>query len=219
MRDDIIIQNLTEAFEVIKDRYPTKKESIINCIIETEKFDGDLAMDMWYYVLQNNKDSLKTKDGVEDLINALFFRLNVKYSKGLCYENTCNDCFDHLFPYILQKKEIIELIFLNSYDAGYSEYYSYYIPAFIACILLTEDTTAVKIFMESICQNKNLVNITIGGLIRKTYEAIERVYSYPNEFKRKYKITSNVKEVLLSSLNMIENEEDRAECTIAFLSI
>ena len=37
MNNEIILQSLTEAFEIIKDSWDTKKEAIINCIVETEK--------------------------------------------------------------------------------------------------------------------------------------------------------------------------------------
>ena len=50
MDKDTVIRNLCDAFETIKDSWETKKDAIINCIVETELYDGDLAMDMWLYI-------------------------------------------------------------------------------------------------------------------------------------------------------------------------
>ena len=43
MNSNIIKQSLTESFEVWKDSWETKKESVIKCIEKTEACDGDLA--------------------------------------------------------------------------------------------------------------------------------------------------------------------------------
>lgn len=51
MDNSFIIQSLADAFETIKDSWATKRNAIIDCIVETEKYDGDLAMDMWLYIL------------------------------------------------------------------------------------------------------------------------------------------------------------------------
>ena len=37
MNNEIILQSLTDSFEVLKDSWETKKESIIACIVETER--------------------------------------------------------------------------------------------------------------------------------------------------------------------------------------
>ena len=51
MDNGIILQSLTDAFEVLKDSWATKKEALIHCIVETEVYDGEIAMSMWQYIL------------------------------------------------------------------------------------------------------------------------------------------------------------------------
>ena len=51
MDKEIIIRNLCDAFEVIKDSWETRKEAICRCITGMVKYDPDIAMDMSYTLL------------------------------------------------------------------------------------------------------------------------------------------------------------------------
>ena len=58
MENNIVLQSLIESFEVIKDSWETKKGAIIDCIVETENYDGSLSMDMWLYILNKEGENV-----------------------------------------------------------------------------------------------------------------------------------------------------------------
>lgn len=72
MNNEIILQSLKESFEILKDSWETRNEAIVNCIVETEAIDGDMAMDMWNYILEkiqnSNADSIIPENEIEPYI-------------------------------------------------------------------------------------------------------------------------------------------------------
>ena len=161
MGNDIVLQSLTEAFEIIKDSWESKKEAIINCIVEAEKYDGDLAMDMWLYILNKEGEhffddgsryiyfgrNIKFEQCIGDIFKAFFYTYEENESPHLM----CKVLFDHIVPYLIKKDKLLEILF-ESDNMGYctriitdysscSEilYKNEFIPALIACILLIDN--------------------------------------------------------------------------------
>ena len=55
--------------------------------------------------------------------------------------------------------------------------------------------------------------------MRESCGFVKTVYDNIDEYKKKYKLSNQTKEILLNFINSISNKEDRAKCTIAFLSL
>ncbi len=162
MDNSFIIQSLTDAFETIKDSWATKRNAIIDCIVETEKYDGDLAMDMWLYILK--KEGKYQSDYVRENV---YFGLDTKFKQCIGdvfkaffekyeeYESPrlmCKVLFDHIVPHIIKKDELLEILFERSDNMGYctetfksdypfsqEPYKNEFIPALIACIFLIDN--------------------------------------------------------------------------------
>lgn len=222
MNNEIILQSLTEAFEVLKDSWDTKKESIIACIVETEHYDGDLAMDMWLYILQNNQDSLKDLDASESLIHEVihyFCERNEKYNNLDRY--ICHAILEHIAPHMIRKDNLIDYIFGRTINAGYSiKNTGYeYIPMLIGVILLIGQAQVVRTLIESISRNTICENISVGELfIKANYYIKNEIQGNLDIFGKEFTISNEVKMSLFDSLDLIKDKEMRAECTIAFLS-
>ncbi len=222
MNNEIILQSLTEAFEVLKDSWDTKKESIIACIVETEHYDGDLAMDMWLYILQNNQEYLKDIELSDSLIHDVircFCEKNEKFCNLDRYD--CHAIMEHIAPHLIRNEKLIDHIFGKAINAGYSIKYngSEYIPMLIGVILLIGQAQIVRTLIESISRNNNWEKISVGELFLKAKYYIKEEIQYNSEiFGKEYTISNEVKMSLLDSLDIIKDKEIRAECTIAFLS-
>ena len=223
MNNEIILQSLTESFEVLKDSWETKKESIIACIVETEHYDGDLAMDMWLYILQENQESLKVIDYSDSLVHEVirhFCERNEEY--GSLDRYSCHAIMEHIAPHMIRKDNLIDYIFGKTINAGYSIKHTgnEYIPMLIGVILLIGHAQVVRTLIESISQNNNLEDISVGELFLKAkYYIREEIQHNLDIFGKKYTISNEVKMSLLDSLDIIKDKEMRAECTIAFLSL
>lgn len=219
MNKDIILQSLTESFEALKDSWELNKESIIDCIFETEKYDGNVAMEMWLYILSNNSTQLISKELVEDLI------VKVLYKFRIDYERWSGDYYDvramlyHIVPYMINNYELMRTIFKDTINAGFCDTFHDCIPACIAGIFLINKPESVKFLMNQLVNNEYLIDISLGELMRKSCDCVKSVYNNIDEFKKKYKVSNQTKEILLNSINSMSNKGDRAKCTIAFMSI
>lgn len=223
MNNDIIIQSLTESFEILKDSWSTKKEAIINCIVETELYDGSLAMDMWLYILKKNEKLLDSEEQTKCLVYDVIKRFYNKHERYCNTELVCKVLIEHIAPHIIHKEDLIYEIFGNAYNAGYVDdgafaHFSNYIPMLIACIFLQENAKIVSLLMKYLSQNKNMKDVSIGKLLIDANGFIEVIQRYEEKFQRLYKVTPQVKDALLSSLDVIQDPEIKAECTIAILS-
>ena len=248
MDNNIVLQGLTESFEIIKDSWETKKEAIINCIVETEKYDGDLAMDMWLYILNKEgehicKDGSKfvffgNNDKMEECIGNVFKAFFYKYEEYESPSLMCKVLFEHIVPHIIKKDKLLEILFDGSDNMGYCteifetlysnrQYKNEFIPALIGCIFLLDNPIVSLKIIDYMINCSNLCSwsyhkdsaISVGKLIRISKEYIQSVYNNKEDFDKEYVITNRVKEALLSSLDKIEDAENRAEFTIEILSL
>jgi len=218
MNKDIILQSLTESFEILKDLWDTKKETIINCIVETEAYDGDLAMDMWLYVLQANKTILKTQEGVDEMITAVLERFQHKYNYyGTQFEYGA--LLEHVTPHMVLKEELVKTIFEESKNAGASTAFlcDYLLPACISGLLLQDCPQTINVMIKSMANNKMMSERSLSELIRKAYGFVELVYQ-DSDFNEKYHISANVKNILLQCRELIKDVHDRADYTITILA-
>lgn len=219
MNKEIIFQSLTESFEALKDSWEINKESIVDCIIETEKYDGNVAMDMWLYILNKNAALLKSKETAEDLITKVLYKFRIYYEKWLGDDYTIRAMLYHVVPYMVNNNELLKIIFKDTINAGSCGINRKYIPACIAGIFLFNKPESVKFLMSQICNNEYLIDISLGELMRESCGFVKTVYDNIDEYKKKYKLSNQTKEILLNFINSISNKEDRAKCTIAFLSL
>ena len=228
MNNDIILQSLTEAFEIIKDSWETKKEAIINCIVETERYDGSLAMDMWLYILQCHMPIVTQEDSnsfVDDVLDR-FLRKHEE-TDTMSGEHECRAFLNHVAPHLIKKEELIISIFGNTYNAGYrcypnlewDEILTPRAAVCVSCILLLGNAHIVDLLIKSLAQNELMFEISMGHILLRANKYIEYICRNENEFGKKYAVSTEVKEALLKSLQYIKDKEERAECTIAFLSM
>lgn len=249
MNNKVILQSFKESFEVLKDSWAAKKSAIIDCIVETEQYDGDLAMDMWLYILEKEgayvrDDGTKTIDisytKMKDCIGDVFSAFYYKYEEYESPRLMCKVLFRHIIPYIIKKEKFFYILFECSTNMGYCDYIdlSYnryennYIPALVACILLIDNPKISqgsveyminwtnKIIWENVeVDNDNMSFISVGELIRMSKEYIREVINNKDDFEFEYRVTERVKEALLSCVNKIDYPGNRAEFTIEVLSL
>lgn len=193
MDKDTVIRNLCDAFETIKDSWETKKEAIIDCIVETEIYDGDLAMDMWLYILNKEGEHISSYDGVkyfyfgfsndvEYCIGNVFKAFFHKYEEYELPIYMCKVLFEHIVPHIIKKDRLLEILFEKSHNMSYctdimgsgypyslEHYKNEFIPALIACIFLIDNPLVSQKIMNNMINNTNYLD----------WESIESVdYTY-----------------------------------------
>lgn len=228
MNNEIMLQSLSDAFEILKDSWESKKEAIINCIVETERYDGSLAMDMWFYILQCHIPIITQEDAnsfVDDVLER-FLKKNEEhdYSSG---ENRCRAILNHVAPHLIKNEDLIKAIYGNTYNAGYKCYpdlqwddiLTINSAVCVACILLLGNPHIVEVLIKSLAQNEFMFEIPMGHILLRANKHIEYICRNEDEFGKKYAVSTEVKEALLNSLQYIKDKVERAECTIAFLSM
>ena len=220
---NLILQSLTEAFEVLKDSWATKKEALIHCIVETEVYDGEIAMSMWQYILQKNYSKISNKEESQNLISEVLKRFCDKhygYYRQYSGREDIRTMLDHVAPHIVHNEELIKLLFEKSYNAGYDSSYVFFekVSCLIASIFLQNSYSAVQTLIKSIAYNKNMIDVSIGMVLRDTSKFLEEVSSN-SELSELYSVTPEIKELLIESLNLIKDTEEHADCTITILSL
>ncbi len=222
MDNEIIKQTLIDSFEVLKDSWKTNKESIIRCIVETEAVDGYLAMDMWCYVLKNYQSLLVGNIGNVNFIDNVVIRFNEKFQDNIYPFLLCNTILEHIAPYFVKNNELIKAIFGSLHNAGYSNH-SYgsgteILPALIACLFFQDFPQAIPVIIQSLANNKSMEEIRIGELIIKANTYIDGIQNQWSWKVGEQHISNKVKESLLSCLDFIKNNEDRAEIALSFMA-
>ena len=226
MNNEIIRQTMIESFEVIKDSWETKKDSIIRCIVETEACDGDLAMEMWAYELIHKDElSIDKKDNVH-LVDDVILRFNEKFELQWRYShNITKTILNHIAPYMVKNDTLIKCIFGNLYNAGYSGYNygfegnpSEILPACLACLFFQDNPHAVSVLIKALSYNMKMEDISIGELLLKSNFYIDGIINQWNGFDSNSCITDQVKESLLNCLDLIKDKNDRAEIALSIMA-
>ncbi len=223
MNNEIIIQTMTESFEVLKDSWERNKNSIIKCIVETEACDGNLAMDMWAYVLKNNeKTLLNDRNENINFVDEVFMAFNNKYEGSHYTSDICKTIVYHIAPHIIRNENLINIIFGSLINAGYSGINHNYdndpvevIPACVGGMFLQDYSPAIPVLLKALSRNNHMEDIRIGQLILKAnyYMDVIMRYNIGN-----YIISNEVKEYLLSSLDIIKDREDRAQIALSLMA-
>ena len=226
MNNEIIKQSLVEAFEVLKDSWETKSEAIINCIVETENYDGSLAMDMWIYILQNNVSDLGTSDGINKLFDSILFKFHDRNCSNWKFlrSNLCKTIIEHIVVHLDNKVQFVKAIMGNALNGGYSAYWYYgdyhleALPAFISCIIASNNPKQVSAMMQALASNILMIVNSVGELLNKSLVYYSAIKENHYDFEGLPMLSNEVREVMLRDLSLISNKEDRAESTIAILS-
>ena len=226
MNNDIIIQTMTEAFETLKDSWGTKKDSIIKCIVETEACDGALAMDMWTYILKKNESLHRDKSDNVHLVDDVILCFNEKYETDKYNYCLSKTILEHIAPHIINNENLIKLIFGHLCNAGYSNIdYGFSgnpsepIPILLASIFMQDSPQIIPILVNALSHNKLVEDIRVGELILKSnyyLDGIETKWTW--KIGDGYHVSDQVKESLLSCIDLIHDNEDRAEIALSLMA-
>ena len=212
------------ATAFLKERYKLSKVILDNDLIDRTLMSEDSQRKLRQECGLTNqhfqviKSKLKNKETAESCINEVLYRFQKKH-KFYGNEYEYRAMLEYVAPYIVNNTQLIELIFGCAYNAGDCENYrDYLIPACIAGIILQQNAQAVESLIFSLSHNMYLFNTTIGDLLRRSLHFIE-VVSNNSELNETYFVTPDVKDVMLTSIDAINNAEERADCMVTILSL
>lgn len=218
MNDDIIVRSLVDSFEILKSKWSSKRNAISLCISEMTKYNCDIAFDMWLYILKNNSDLLKQKMNVDFLVSDLIDKIVDTLMPR--YDADENEIFiKEIVPRMLNRQEILSLIFGNTYCAGArSSSFRDYMPKCFAFMFLVANPDVIINIMKLMNSNKYMKDVTVGTIVMRSIEELKSIME-DNDISNKYSVTSDIKMALLNSLDLVRDSTEKAECTIAVLSI
>lgn len=201
MNNEVLVKSLCDAFEILKDSWEQKSDAISKCIAETAKYDPDIAIDMWLYLLKKHKASLKTENGAGYILNVeeRLFRSFV----GL------DNAAVQLIPAIMKKPDFYDILFGKTYVID--NWYQTEFLTYCFTYALTKDNPEFTYEILNIYNsNKYKNSFTIGQFISSSLEKL----NYAED-----DITESNKEVLMSFLEKIDDRKERAESLISILSL
>lgn len=208
--------------------------TLIQCVIDMEEYDTDLAMEMWRNILSKKIDTLCYKNVVEDVVCRVFSSINKKYNKYNNVDYICEVMMQHVVPFLEKNDYLVEIIYGNTLNAGYIGYNQNFTPICLACIIIDDKPDLVYRIMGLLYKNKMMSSpncsyfeeaaekeYNIGKFLTATYEYVwwMLLSDTKKEFFSKYRISERMKECLVESIKLITKKKERAECTIPILAI
>lgn len=218
MNDNIIVKSLIDSFEILKTKWSSKHDAISLCISEMTKYDIDIAFDMWLYILKSNSVLLNSERDSEYLVSDLIDKM-VETLMSECDTDENETFIKEFVPRMLNRQEILSLIFENTYCAGARHsLFNDYIPKCFAYMLLVANADVIINIMKLMNSNNFMKDITIGTFVMRSIAELKSIME-DNDVRNKYSVTSDIKMALLNSLDFVRNSTEKAECTVAVLSI
>ena len=204
MNNNVKKQVLIESFEIIKDCGSSKRKALTRCISNMEEYDGDIAMNMWQYILQSNIEELHYDDSfVSDLLRE--FRDKIKNS----FESFWEGITIRLTPLIIKNDILLDIIFGQTKNCGNI----YETPYCIAGIILNDRPDIVYRVIDLMNNNPYIEEeCSISQLLCEAYDII--LNNITNQ-----EISNATKEALLSGIQLLKDKKERAECNIYFSSL
>lgn len=204
MNKNFIIHNLTDAFEVLKDLWDTRKEAICRCITGMVKQDSDIAMDMWLYIINSHRALIQTEEGCKAYIDSVCDSLYCDIGDGL-YEGATKAVYKSIF----KNKDLYSSLYgeaFYSVDLIFQPKFCEYCLAWYMAETKPDNLMDVLLLLS---KNANMKGYTMGLVITRAISflrIIERTLSKQSQG------------IIMSCIEYVEDKNDRAEITIAALS-
>lgn len=145
---------------------------------------------------------------VEYTINEVIKRLISKYH-GKQYDVI----IDKILPIIMTNDRLMELLFQY---AGCGVEISYK-PKLLACLIVSDKYESVYKVMSYLCNNKNMIFISVGGFLCETYKYVDEILGGDSYNGIKKDLSQNMKTILWDSLKLCYSAFDMAECKIPII--
>ena len=202
MKENVKTQMIFESFDVLKDLWDSKEEAIRRLICRMFKEDPETAVEMWLYVLRNNKKTISR--GEEYEASALTNNMLCFFFYGLNYENYYNS-YDNekemaLSKILLKNKELRTILFSKNKGIGDETYH-------LLAHIIASDKPDILIESLNLIKDNKAEDFTIGHALTVAIEHLG--VSVPQQ---------NI-EILEQFVSNIKDKQDRAEAFTALLSL
>ncbi|MBQ6378128.1 MAG: hypothetical protein IJJ56_04970 [Prevotella sp.] len=216
MNTELIKKNLADSFDVLKDSWEQYCDAITLCIAEMMKYDGEMAIEMWLYILEKNKALLASDIGTKKLIPEIIDKMyHIRYD----YLSRREEIFlNEIIPCMLHREEILTFIFGKAHCAGAEkdDIFGTTLLCF-AYILLIGNNEVVMRIMESLYSNKRMIGLSTGEFLYQATELLKDMFSdkdIPYD-----SLGLDKRDTLMRSLDYINDPLLKAECTVSIITL
>ncbi len=198
-------------------------------IIDLERTNPDCAFSMWRDLLCDYSAYLNDEEYIKILIEEFLSSITDNYYKYFSKFQDGQAMMEHVLPYMIKYPEIIELIYSVAGRAGCLYHSSNHSALCLACFIVSDQAETTYDIIEYMSKNKvikdvkrqydilNYVEFSVGKFLVKTYDYVNILIN--ENGKKNYKITDNVKQTLLKSIELFDDKMIRAECTIPIMAM
>jgi hypothetical protein len=139
MNTEIFKQTLIESFETLKDSWVGNEDILATCVVEVSKYDSDLALDMWLYLLNANTNILLSSYKAPEITTDIMYKWHSKNSNsGNYFLDECKTVNESFLPFIDRHEDILKMWFGNTINAGFGGIHKEFSPIILACLLLSK---------------------------------------------------------------------------------
>lgn len=218
MNTEIFKQTLIESFETLKDSWVGNEDILATCVVEVSKYDSDLALDMWLYLLNANTNILLSSYKAPEITTDIMYKWHSKNSNsGNYFLDECKTVNESFLPFIDRHEDILNMWFGNTINAGFGGTHKEFSPIILACLLLSKSPKIVSSVLQHLVNNSNMQDVSIGKLLAEVQVYFRLIIR--NDLDRLYRLDASTKEVLVSVSSWSCNPMKRAELSIGLLSL
>ena len=217
--------------QIIQEQFTTSSDidALFRSVLDMGEIDLEESISMWYELLCRFKSQLTNRKYVGKLIKDFYLYIDTKHGQYGDYYTLSRNIIKYIIPAFRKYNDLIYIIYGHAKCGGI--YYCHnYTPFCLACLIIENNADLVYKAIECLSNNTHMIDYnekycdyygcSIGEFLNRTHSCFCNIvddYSLKGE---PIKLIGNeVKEALLSSLSLIQDETNLAECTIPIMSI
>lgn len=217
--------------QIIQEQFTTSSDIdvLFRSVLDMGEIDLEESISMWYELLCRFKSQLTNRKYVGKLIKDFYLYIDTKHGQYGDYYTLSRNIIKYIIPAFRKYNDLIYIIYGHAKCGGI--YYGHsYTPFCLACLIIENNADLVYKAIECLSNNTHMIDYnekycdyygcSIGEFLNRTHSSFcDIIDDYSLKGEPIKLIGNEVKEALLSSLSLIQDESNLAECTIPIMSI
>ena len=215
----------------IKQQFETSSEIdvLFRCVLDMGEINLNESISLWYDLLCRFRSNLTDRKYVGKLIKDFFLYIDTKHGQYGNFYALSKNINEFIIPAFRKHDSLVDIIYGYAKCGGV--YYGHsYTPFCLACLIIENHADLVFKVIECLSNNTHMIDYkekyydyygcSVGEFLNRTYSSFCNILDdYRFNGENINMIGNEVKETLIKSLDLIQDETLKAECTVPIMGI